>query len=69
MYPDLSYILHELFGTSPDNAFSLVKTFGLMLGLAIAASGWVLSFELRRKEALGQIRGRVENIINRKSVV
>lgn len=68
MYPDLSYILHELFGTSPDNAFSLVKTFGLMLGLAIAASGWVLSFELRRKEALGQIRGRVENIIVHKPI-
>lgn len=63
MYPDLSYILHDLFGTAPDNAFSLVKTFGLMLGIAIAASGWVLSFELARKEALGQISGRIETLV------
>ncbi|MEO6191103.1 MAG: prolipoprotein diacylglyceryl transferase family protein, partial [Saprospiraceae bacterium] len=63
MYPDLSYILHALFGTSPDNGFSLVKTFGLLLGIAIATSGFVLIFELKRKEALSQIKGRIENVI------
>ncbi|NOT37401.1 MAG: hypothetical protein HOP11_08495 [Saprospiraceae bacterium] len=63
MYPDLSYIFHAIFGTEPDNAFSLVKTFGLLLGLAVAASGWVLLFELKRKEALGQLQGRVEKDI------
>ncbi|MCC6815773.1 MAG: prolipoprotein diacylglyceryl transferase [Saprospiraceae bacterium] len=60
MYPDLSYILHDLFGTEPDNAFSLVKTFGLLLFAAIAASGWVLSSELRRKEKKGQLRSQLE---------
>lgn len=63
MYPDLSYILNSIFGSAPDNAFSLVKTFGLLLVLAILASGWVLSFELIRKESLGQIKGRIENVI------
>lgn len=60
MYPDLSYILHALIGIQPDNVFSLVKTFGLLLGIAIAASGWVLRFELRRKEANGQLKGIIE---------
>ncbi len=60
MYPDLSYILHAIFGTEPDNAFSLVKTFGLLLGIAIAASGWVLTFELRRKEKIGQLKSTLE---------
>ncbi|MEP7196304.1 MAG: prolipoprotein diacylglyceryl transferase family protein [Saprospiraceae bacterium] len=63
MFPDLSYIFHALFGTEPDNAWSLVKTFGLLLGIAIAASGWILSFELVRKEKLGQIKGRLENLV------
>ena len=63
MYPNLSYILHALFGTQPDNAFSLVQTFGLMLGLSFVASGYLLYLEMIRKTANGQLTGRVENIV------
>ena len=53
MYPDLSYLLHDLFGTDVDNAFSIVKTFGLMLAVAILTSAYFLNLELKRKEQQG----------------
>ena len=53
MYPDLSYILSDLFGTPVDNGFSIIKTFGLLLVLAFLASAYVLTLELKRKEAMG----------------
>ena len=57
MYPDLSYILHALLGTSPDNWTSIVKTFGLMLVIAILTAAFMLSKELKRKEAEGLLKG------------
>ncbi|MBK7304071.1 MAG: hypothetical protein IPI90_12685 [Saprospiraceae bacterium] len=63
MYPDLSYILHALFGTDPDNVFSIVKTFWSLLGIAIVCGGWMLYYELIRKESNGQIKGRIEKVI------
>ena len=56
MFPDLSYILHYFFGTQPDNAASIVKTFGLMLVIAILTAAWMLMKELRRKEAEGILK-------------
>lgn len=56
MYPDLSYILHALIGTSPDNAASIVKTFGLLLVIAILSAAFMLERELRRKEAEGLLQ-------------
>lgn len=53
MYPDLSYIVHALVGIEPDNALSIVKTFGLMLIVAFIASAYVLRLELKRKENEG----------------
>jgi len=53
MYPDLSYLLHDLIGTDVDNVFSIVKTFGLMLAVAILTSAYFLNLELKRKEAQG----------------
>ena len=53
MYPDLSYILHALIGTPPDNGFSVVKTFGLLLVIAILVAAFMLERELRRKEKEG----------------
>ena len=53
MYPDLSYILHDVFGTSVDNWSSIVKTFGLFLALAFLVAAWILSLELKRKEKEG----------------
>ncbi len=49
MYPDLSYILHALFGTPADNGTSVVKTFGLLLVIAILVAAFMLERELRRK--------------------
>lgn len=53
MYPDLSYLFHELFGTEPDNWTSIFKTFGLLLALAFVAAGTVLRLELVRLEREG----------------
>ncbi len=53
MFPDLSYIFHYLFGTAPDGALSIVKTFGLFLTLSFLASAWLLFLEFKRKESQG----------------
>lgn len=53
MYPDLSYILHNLIGTEVDNVFSIIKTFGLFLAIAIFTSAVFLNIELKRKEKEG----------------
>ena len=62
MYPDLSYILHSLIGTEVDNGTSIVKTFGLLLAIAIFSSAYFLNKELKRKEAAGEF---TPNIIKR----
>lgn len=56
MYPDLSYLMHDWFGTEPDNIFSIVQMFGLLLALAFLGSAYVLYLELKRREALGQFK-------------
>ena len=60
MYPDLSYILHDIFGTAPDNAFRIVKTFGLLLVLAFLASAYVLRLEIKRKYEQGLLGTTVD---------
>lgn len=62
MYPDLSYLFHDLFGTSPDNALAAFKTFGVFLILSFLASAYFLYLELRRKERDGLIDGSPEKI-------
>lgn len=49
MYPNLSYILHSIFGTEPDNAFSIIQTFGLFLALSFVVGAYLLKIELKRK--------------------
>lgn len=56
MYPDLSYILHAIFGTEPDNWTSIVKTFGLFLVIAILTGAFFLNLELKRKELDGTLK-------------
>jgi len=63
MFPDLSYILHYLFGTQPDNAFSIVKTFGLLLVAALLTGAYILFLELRRKEKEGVLKPVKETVI------
>ena len=66
VYPDLSYILHSIIGTEVDNGFSVVKTFGLLLALAILSSAYFLNLELRRKEREGVF---LPNTIQRLSLI
>ncbi len=53
MYPDLSYIFHDIFGSQPDNVFSIVKTFGLFLVIAILVAAFFFAKELLRKKEDG----------------
>ncbi|NRA49950.1 MAG: hypothetical protein HRU12_12520, partial [Phaeodactylibacter sp.] len=53
MYPDLSYLFHDLFGTPADNWLSIFKTFGLLLVLAIISAAFILYYELKRKAKEG----------------
>lgn len=62
MYPDLSYLFHDLFGSSPDNGLSVFKTFGLLLALAFLGAGWVVRSELKRYEREGTIKPMVKSI-------
>jgi phosphatidylglycerol---prolipoprotein diacylglyceryl transferase len=49
MYPDLSYLFHDLIGTQPDNWLSMLKTFGFFLAIAFIVSAMVFNHELKRK--------------------
>jgi phosphatidylglycerol---prolipoprotein diacylglyceryl transferase len=55
MYPDLSYLFHDIFGTARDNWTSIFKTFGVFLVFALVACGFLLKHELRLKEKQGLI--------------
>lgn len=57
MYPDLSYLFHDLIGTEPDNWLSIFKTFGFFLLMAFITAAWLLKLELKRREKLGQFQG------------
>ena len=54
MYPDLSYLFHDLIGTPRDNFLSIFKTFGFMLVMAILTAAWLFKKELKRRAELGQ---------------
>src|SRR5688572_21940759 len=62
MYPDLSYLFHDLVGSNPDNWLSVFKTFGVFLILAFLASAYFLKIELKRKEQEGLLEGSHEKI-------
>ena len=53
MYPDLSYLFHDLFGTPIDNWLSIFKTFGLLLVLAILSASMILYRELKARAEKG----------------
>lgn len=62
MYPDLSYFIYDLTGIGPDNIFAIIKTFGLMLFLAFIAAATALRIEMKRKEGLGELKPRIEEV-------
>ncbi len=53
LYPDLSYLFYELFGSLIDGPFSVIKTYGLLLNVAFLFGGYVLFLELRRAQQAG----------------
>jgi prolipoprotein diacylglyceryl transferase len=53
MYPDLSYLFHDVFGSAADNWTSIFKTFGVFLVIAFLVAAWLLYLELKRKAAEG----------------
>lgn len=53
MYPDLSYLFHDLFGTPYDNWLSVFKMFGFVLAISFLVSAVVYYLELRRKAREG----------------
>ncbi len=61
MYPNLYYILKDMFGISVPG-LSFLNTFGLMVALGFAAGGWILSTELKRKERDGLFQPVEEQI-------
>jgi prolipoprotein diacylglyceryl transferase len=63
MYPDLSYLFHDLFGSQPDNWTSIFKTFGLLLVISILAGAWLLFLELRRMQAEGIFKGEPMKVV------
>lgn len=62
MYPDLSYLLHDLIGTPVDNGFSIIKTFGFVLAFAFLAARYVFGKELLRMEKLGWLKPSKERV-------
>ena len=62
MYPDLSYLFHDLFGTPLHNGLSLIKTFGFVLALAFLAASYVFGKELKRKESQGLLKPSKETV-------
>lgn len=53
MYPDLSYVFHDLFGTDADNWTSIFKVYGIFLVLAVLGAARIFYVELRRKSREG----------------
>lgn len=62
MYPNLYYIFKDWFQVEWPT-LKLFNSFGLMVALAFLVAAWVLSAELRRKERLGLLLPREENIV------
>jgi prolipoprotein diacylglyceryl transferase len=63
MYPDLSYLFHDIFGTQPDNWTSVFKTFGVMLVLSILSAALFFYWELKRKADEGVYQPTVVKVM------
>jgi len=68
LYPDLSYLFHDFFGTEQDNWLSIFKTFGFFLLLAFIVAAQLLKSELKRRQALGQLDPTPTTIVPGKTV-
>ena len=61
MYPNLYYLIEDFFGVKL-NGLRLVNSFGFFVAIAFVASGFVLYFELKRKESSGEFTPTEESI-------
>ena len=52
MYPNLYYLLKDLFGVE-WRPMGFLNMFGLLVALAFLVAAWVLTLELKRKEKQG----------------
>lgn len=68
MYPDLSYLLHDLFGTEVDNWASVFKTFGLLLATTLFCSYFVVRSELQRLERLNVLQPNMRTIVVKEGI-
>ena len=62
MYPDLSYVFHDILGTAPDNWLSIFKMFGMMLIVSFLSAAYFFRLELIRKEKEGLLKPSIEEI-------
>jgi|GEM_PF-2900474 len=49
MYPDVSYLLHDIIGITPDNLTAIFKTYGIFLFLGIYIASKIFEKETKRK--------------------
>ncbi|PZX65856.1 prolipoprotein diacylglyceryl transferase [Hydrotalea sandarakina] len=52
MYPNLYYVFKDLFGVE-WNGLKLINSFGFFVAISFVVSAWVLTLELKRKQAAG----------------
>ncbi|MGC8750963.1 prolipoprotein diacylglyceryl transferase [Hydrotalea sp.] len=52
MYPNLYYVFKDLFGVE-WNGLKLINSFGFFVAISFVVSAWVLTLELKRKQASG----------------
>ncbi len=62
MYPNLYYALKDLLGVNLP-WLKLFNTFGFCVALAFLAAAWIVTIELKRKEAQGLLQYKEEEII------
>ncbi len=53
MYPDFQYLFESILKTHLPEWVGIIKTFGFFAAMAFLAAAWILTKELKRKEALG----------------
>lgn len=59
MFPDFQYVFQELFKTEVPSFLGYIKTFGFFVAIAFLLAAWLLTKELKRKEAAGLLQPEV----------
>ncbi len=54
MYPNLYYFFYDVFGVNIP-FLKVINTFGFMVAMAFLGCAWLLTKELKRKQAKGQL--------------